>query len=215
MTEHARSEGSEESRQRIRVFANFFKSYMSVSTIVVAAIPIPVSAWKLIPLYAQQKQFLTVYSSLFCYLLLAFVFSIRHWLARRMFSGGVQGFVVAVLPLVCILGSLGCICEYHNLLQQSTEQLRSLGLMESTSELLQKMDSTEIPYGLPLAACYMGFFLFAEAAFVLMAIREYLQDVLQLDERQLLRGVDWRSKRALVKDEASVALHIEGTPPPR
>jgi hypothetical protein len=61
--------------------------------------------------------------------------------------------------------------------------------MATTQELLEKMDSTEIPYGLGLAACYMGFFLFAEAAFVLMAIREYLQDLLHLDERDLVRGV--------------------------
>jgi hypothetical protein len=93
-----------------------------------------------------------------------------------------------VLPLVCILGSLACICEYHNLLLQSVSQLRSLGLDATTSELLEKVDSTEIPFGLPLAACYMGFFLFAEAAFVLMAMREYLQDLLHLDERDLVRG---------------------------
>ncbi len=188
MSEREKAETAADSRLRIRLFANFFKSYMSVSTIVVAAVPIPVSAWKLIPLYAQQKQFLMVYSSLFCYLLVAFVFSIRHWLARRMFARGMRGSWVAVVPLVCILGSVGCICEYHNLLGQSTEQLRSLGLSATTGELLEKMDSTEIPYGLGLAACYMGFFLFAEAAFVLMAIREYLQDVLQLNERELLHG---------------------------
>ena len=189
MSTNAQVENVEERSLRIKVFANFFKSYMSVSTVVVAAIPIPVSAWKLIPLYAQQKQFLMVYSSLFCYLLLAFVFSIRHWLARWMFCRGLRGFWAGILPLVCILGSLGCICEYHNLLQHSVEQLRSLGLMATTQELLEKMDSTEIPYGLPLAACYMGFFLFAEAAFVLMAIREYLQDLLHLSERELVRGI--------------------------
>ena len=189
MSTSAQVENVEERSLRIKVFANFFKSYMSVSTVVVAAIPIPVSAWKLIPLYAQQKQFLMVYSSLFCYLLLAFVFSIRHWLARWMFCRGMRGFWAGILPLVCIFGSLGCICEYHNLLQHSVEQLRSLGLMATTQELLEKMDSTEIPYGLPLAACYMGFFLFAEAAFVLMAIREYLQDLLHLSERELVRGI--------------------------
>ena len=41
--------------------------------------------------------------------------------------------------------------------------------------------------GLPLAACYMGFFLCAEAAFVLMAIREYLQDLLHLGDRELVQ----------------------------
>jgi hypothetical protein len=32
-------------------------------------------------------------------------------------------------------------------------------------------------------------FVFAESAFVLMAIREYLQDILRLDERDLIFGV--------------------------
>ena len=187
MSTHARIEGVEESRLRIKVFANFFKSYMSVSAVVVAAIPIPVSSWKLIPLYAQQRKFLMVYSSLFCYLLLAFVFSVRHWLARRMFGRGVGRGSVAVMPLVLIVGSLGCICEYHNLLQESVAQVRALGVDATTSDVLEKMDATEIPLGLPLAACYMGFFLCAEAAFVLMATREYLQDLLGLEDRELVR----------------------------
>lgn len=187
MRDHLAAQNVNDSRMRIRVFANFFKSYMSVSAVVVAAIPIPVSAWKMIPLYAEQRKFLMVYSSLFCYLLLAFVFSIRHWLARRMFGRGFGQVVVAALPLAFILGSLGCICEYHNLLQQSTQQVRSLGVDATTSDLLEKMDATEIPLGLPLTACYMGFFLCAEAAFVLMALREYLQDLLHLDDRELVR----------------------------
>ena len=58
---------------------------MSVSTIVAASIPIPAASWKLIPIYVRQSGFLTVYASLFCFLLLAFVFSIRHRLAGPMF----------------------------------------------------------------------------------------------------------------------------------
>src|SRR6266567_4563825 len=87
---------------RLEVFANFFKGYMSVSTVVAASIPIPVTNWKLIPIYAQQRGFLTVYASLFCFLLLAFVFSIRHRLARPMFFRGRMGGVVAALPAVLI-----------------------------------------------------------------------------------------------------------------
>lgn len=173
---------------RIKVFAMFFKSYMSVSTIVAAAIPIPVATWKLIPIYSQQKGFLTVYASLFCFLLLAFIFSIRHRLAPLMFSDGMTGSFIAALPFVFMISTLACILTYHAVLQESVQQLRSLGLMATTNDLLNKMDSTEIPYGLELAACYLGIFLFAEAAFVLMAIREYLQDVLHLDERELLHG---------------------------
>ena len=58
----------------------------------------------------------------------------------------------------------------------------------TTTELLDKVDVTEIPYAIELAACYLGIFIFAELAFVLMAIREYLQDLLHLDEVALLRG---------------------------
>lgn len=177
-----------ERASRIKVFATFFKSYMSVSTIAAASIPIPVATWKLIPVYSQQKGFLTVYTSLFCFLLLAFVFSIRHRLAPRMFSRGLSGSFLAALPFAFMLGAMACILTYHAILERSILQLRNLGLMATTNDLLDKMDATEIPYGLELAACYLGIFLCAEAAFVLMAIREYLQDVLHLDERELLRG---------------------------
>ena len=174
-------------KTRLAVFANFFKGYMSVSTIVAASIPIPVASWKLIPIYAQQRGFLTVYASLFCFLLLAFVFSIRHRLAGPMFTKGRMGAVIAALPFVFILLTLACIVVYHALIQQSVGELRELGLRLTTHELLDKVDVTEIPHAVELAACYLGIFIFAEAAFVLMAIREYLQDLLHLDEGALLR----------------------------
>jgi hypothetical protein len=172
---------------RIAVFANFFKSYMSVATIVAASIPIPVASLKLIPTYAQQKGFLTVYASLFCFLSLAFVFSIRHRLAARMFSGGKPGAMIAIAPAVCILLTLGSILSYHFVLQHSLNQLRSLGVTGSTSEILNGADYSDIPNALALSACYLGIFLFAELAFVLMAMREYLQDLLNLDEVALMK----------------------------
>lgn len=173
---------------RIQVFASFFKSYMSVSTIVVASIPIPVATWKLIPIYAQQRGFLTVYASLFCFLLLAFVFSIRHRLAPLIFSRGWRGSVIAALPFVFILLTLVCILAYHAVLQHSVQQIRLRGVTATTNDILNKLDLTEIPHELILAGYYLGIFVFAEAAFVLMALREYLQDVLHIDERDLLHG---------------------------
>jgi len=184
----ARAEGTAAKAPRIRGFANFFKSYMSVSTIVAASIPIPVASLKLIPVYSQQRGFLTVYASLFSFLLLAFVFSIRHRLAPRMFSRGWVSSILAALPAVFILLTLACILAYHACLLDSIQALRSLGLRVPASELLEKMDWTEIPKASTLAASYLGIFVFAEAAFVLMAIREYLQDSLKLSERDLLRG---------------------------
>jgi len=174
---------------RLAVFANFFKGYMSVSTIVAASIPIPVASWKLIPIYAQQRGFLTVYASLFCFLLLAFVFSIRHRLARSMFFRGRGSATIAALPLIFIVLTLACIIAYHAVLGQSIAQLRELGFSRvPMKDLLDQMDATQIPYAGELAACYLGIYIFAEAAFVLMAIREYLQDLLHLDEVSLLHG---------------------------
>ena len=187
MTEDAKTATSANTT-RLAGFANFFKGYMSVSTIVAASIPIPVASWKLIPIYSQQRGFLTVYASLFCFLLLAFVFSIRHRLAAPMFTRGRMGAVIAALPFVFIVLTLASIVTYHALIQQSIGELRLLGLRLTTNELLDKVDVTEIPHAVELAACYLGIFIFAEAAFVLMAIREYLQDLLHLDEVALLCG---------------------------
>ena len=194
---------------RLAVFANFFKSYMSASTLVAASIPIPVASWKLIPIYSQQRGFLTVYASLFCFLLVAFVFSIRHRLAVPMFSRSRAGTLIAALPLVFMLSTLACIVAYHGLMQQSIGELRERGLVFSTTDLLEKVDMTEIPHAVALAACYLGIFIFAEAAFVLMAIREYLQDLLQLEETALLRNAPEGTAGSFVRDNLRTSLGSE------
>ena len=185
----ARPSESAQRPLRIAIFANFFKSYMSVSTIVAASIPIPVASLKLIPAYAQQKGYLTVYASLFCFLSLAFVFSIRRRLAARLFSSRRPSTLIALAPALCILLTLASILSYHFLLDHSLKQLRSLGVTGPTSEILNGADYSDIPDSLALSACYLGIFLFSELAFVLMAMREYLQDLLNLDEVALMKDV--------------------------
>lgn len=167
---------------------------MSVSAIIAAAVPIPVAALKLIPTYAQQRGFLSVYASLFCFLLVAFVFSIRHALATRLFAGGARAALLTALPGLFILLTLGCIFGYHATLNRSLQSWHELGVVAPSSELLDKADYLEIPDSLTLAAYYLGIFLFAELAFVLMAMREYLQDSLNLDEDALLHGHAHRRK---------------------
>jgi hypothetical protein len=39
-----------------------------------------------------------------------------------------------------------------------------------------------------LTAFYLGIFIFAEGAFVLMAVKEYLQDLLQLGDYEQITG---------------------------
>ena len=193
---------------RLAVFANFFKGYMSVSTIVAASIPIPVGSLKLIPVFSQQRGFLTVYASLFCFLLLAFVFSIRHRLAGPMFRKGPAGALIAALPFVFIVLTLGSVIAYHAVLLRSISELRDLGLSNvPMKDLLDQMDATQIPYAVELAACYLGIFIFAESAFALMAIREYLQDLLHLDEVTLLRGVPENSGAGVTGSSLPVVPH--------
>src|SRR5437764_10112442 len=48
--------------KRIQAFAQFFKSYMSVSTLLVAALPIPITAWGAIPTFRAQTKMLATYT---------------------------------------------------------------------------------------------------------------------------------------------------------
>jgi hypothetical protein len=56
-------------------------------------------------------------------------------------------------------------------------------------EVLDKLELSDIPFAARLTRLYLGLFLCAEGAFILMAIREYLQDLLGLTEGELIRGI--------------------------
>ena len=54
--------------KRVAAFVAFFKNYMSVSAVMVAALPIPVTSFKLIPTFAVHTAPLSTYTPLFCFL---------------------------------------------------------------------------------------------------------------------------------------------------
>jgi len=223
-------------------FARFFKKYMSASTYLVAALPIPVTSFDVIPTFAFQRKALAVYTSLFCFLLLAFIFFNRHGLARLLFpeetvlaktaSGPSfhQTFLafcriaVRLLPLVLVLGALASVYLYHSTLESALEgkfpevrvmwerqgieheqaRLVSTGMtpndawekaVKTAPEedmprefILDNAGSHPIPDASRLALYYLLIFLCAEAAFILMATKEYLQDLLGLKDRDLIEG---------------------------
>lgn len=185
---------------RIKQFAQFFKRYMNVSSVVAAALPIPVTSFKLIATYDFQTKTLAVYTPLFCFLILAFIFYSRHSLGRFMFPKfemakaarrSIKQTLIAVLPLLLIVGSLAFIFIYHGLLNESILTTRTkYGLSPAVpdSQVLKEAQGTQTPEGTRLMIYYLGIFLTAEAAFVLMAIREHLQDLLELTEIGLIRG---------------------------
>ncbi|HEV2132818.1 MAG TPA: hypothetical protein VGR47_01020 [Terracidiphilus sp.] len=181
-----------ENSQRIRKFGKFFTGYMGTASLITAALPIPIASLDLIPTYASQTKFLNTYASLACFLVFAYIFYNRHSLARSMFhkEGGHMSprAWISVLPAVFVACSIASAISYHAVLGASLETLSLAGAHVSTSMLLAKIDYREIPAGQTLIALYLGMFVFAESAFVLMALREYLQDILGLDERNLITG---------------------------
>jgi hypothetical protein len=179
LTEEERSAVTEKlpaSPRRVIAFAHFFKNYMGVSSVVVAALPIPVTSLDLISVPAGMSKILSVYTSLFCFLILGMIFFSRHTLARYMFpSLGFKRTSFTILirvfthPLVYIIACIFCVINYHN----------QVGWM--------KVGVVEAHNILTMAAIsYLGIFIFAEVSFILMAIKEYLQDLLKLSEIDLI-----------------------------
>jgi hypothetical protein len=213
---------------RVRTFARFFKNYMSISAVVTAALPIPVTSLKLIPTYTAQTSILSTYTSLFCFLTLGFLFYSRHQLGRLMFpeflnrsvsakisSKGdairylalavvhyvhrFQQSLVAFLPAIFILLSLLCVFYYHSILDGSLRSITSMGGGPKSSILLSEVELYRIPNEIALMFWYLGIFVFAEAAFVTMAMKEYIQDLVKLSEIEIIgrgRPVETGSKPA-------------------
>src|SRR5262245_49804614 len=67
-------------------FSSPLRHYTGVWCLFVAALPVVVTQFGLIPVYESQRSLLPAYASFFCLLALAFVFSQRHRLARAMFA---------------------------------------------------------------------------------------------------------------------------------
>jgi hypothetical protein len=242
---------------RVASFASFFKSYMSVSAVVVASLPIPLTTLGAIPTFTSQSAYLATYTSLFCFLLLGFTFYSRKFLAVVFFGpskalngGSPFGEVVRVLastflqilPLLLIVGAALAAFRYHIILndalviaraesnlvvlvhkpgmspQMAGEFARELKQIraaqyspslfsvpaDAARQAREILSSPEMPQDMPvgdllknvpldrvpsahsLMASHMAIFLLAEAAFILMAIREYLQDLLALPDRKVI-----------------------------
>lgn len=219
---------------RVRNFALFFKRYMSISTIVVAALPIPVTSFGLIPTYSARTKLLSIYTPLFCFLTLGLLFYLRHQFARIMFPEiyyrgenarrpqgrwflGVGKFtrssLVGLIPLLLIACSVIAAFQYNDVLALSTKELRTRWYQTppgddwrtshidrmardegadrnpmSFGNILRYTELDAIPYGSRLMVLYLAVFMMAEAAFILMALKEHLQDLIKVSDWELLGG---------------------------
>jgi len=182
---------------RVESFLLFFRAYMNLASVVVAALPLPVTTLRLIPTYAEQTYLLATYTSLFCFLVLGFVFYGRHQLARYLFDEDFTSWkdrvwwhVLAWLPLALTVACLMLVVFYHSALDDSLQMLRATPPAERAAQadegLLLLTPLRDIPRRWTLLLSYVGMFVSAEAAFVVMAMKEYLQDLLGLSDQALI-----------------------------
>jgi hypothetical protein len=105
-------------------------------------------------------------------------------------SNSTSAALIGWLPLLLAGTSMGLLLLYHSLLQSSiadaTFNFRIQGVNLDWQAVLADTPYEGIKWGISLMACYLGAFVAAESAFAVMAIREYLQDILRLEDRQML-----------------------------
>jgi uncharacterized membrane protein len=198
--------GAADQDNRLRKFASFFKGYMGVMPLVTAAFAPLLTMAKAIPVFESQKTTLATYSGLLGFLLLAWVFYVRGAFVKAMVpraakSTGSAGFSTSrkmqrwaanLLPLLLIVCSVFCYLKYFSVLDESIGYAREKTLhkdLVSPHDILEKWGQLEpIFLSSTLQSYYLGIFLFAEMAFVVMALREYAYGVLKVPEAEILGG---------------------------
>ena len=180
---------------RFQRFIAYFKKYLALGAVGCGALPAPLSYFRVIPTFQAQYKFLTGYVTVFCFLALGFIFYSRHSIARWIFQSnkkqsGKARVLVAWLPLALIATSLAFLSVYHLLLQVSISQAISdffaRGVNTNDQFALENTPFEDIRFAIPLMVSYLGVFLGAETAFAVMAIREYMQDILHLDDSEIV-----------------------------
>jgi hypothetical protein len=140
---------------------------MSIWTLIVAALPIPVGAFKLIPTFEEQRKYLSVYTSLFCFLSLAFVFFWRHRIGYYMFgrvegktlvrlSRGLMRLVLEWLPLVFIILSVGAVFAYNNVFEYAIIVAQAEAVTEDDGTLMSafSLDMADMGFQTEVVTAY-------------------------------------------------------------
>jgi len=192
---HGKNRGSTLEPTRFKQFIGYFKKYLALGSVGCGALPAPLSYFRVIPTFQAQHKFLAGYATVFCFLALGFIFYSRHSIARWIFKGAKKRSwkakaLIAWLPLVLIGLSLAFLSTYHLLLQASISRAISDFFMKGVNLndqlALSNTPFEEIKFAIPLMISYLGIFLAAETAFAVMAIREYMQDILGLEDSEIV-----------------------------
>jgi hypothetical protein len=173
---------------RLSIFANVFKSYMGVMPVVTAALAPLLTALNVLPTYESQRKPLATMAGVLGFLLLAWIFYVRRTIALGSIRHGFR-WIFNLLPLVLILGSVGCYIAYANALETSIGILSKANPGITRSQALgNASQDMAIPGSVELQLLYLGMFLCAEGAFVMMALRDYCNDVRHISEYDWMFG---------------------------
>ncbi len=211
---------ADERDNRLRNFAIFFKSYMGVMPLITAGVAPLLTLSKAIPVFDSDRKALATLSGLLGFLIVAWIFYARNmfvpamvpihepslagegedardyaWSVRRRNRARVR--TTNLLPLCLIVLSVLSYVGYTFILDQVIgerlgQKLPGNGDSALTVQQVLQRQGTYYPIdndGL-LQVFYLGIFLFAEAAFVVMALREYAYGVLKISEASVLRESD-------------------------
>src|ERR1700683_1983172 len=105
-------------QNRLLVFANAFKGYMSVMPLIIAALAPILTFLKAIPTYESLRTTLATLSGVLGFLLLAWLFYVRRTIALGSLTHGYRT-LFNFLPLVLILGSIAGYGAYASKLDAS------------------------------------------------------------------------------------------------
>jgi hypothetical protein len=178
----------ESQENRLLAFANVFKGYMCVMPLVTAALAPVLTAMNVIPTHESQRKPLAM-AGILGFLLLAWLFYVRRTIALGSITRGFR-VLFNLCPLALVLASIACYVGYANTLDAS---LAEVSRAHPDLTRLQALDSwtqgAAVPASVQLQLLYLGMFLFAEAAFVMMALREYANDVRRISEYDWMFGL--------------------------
>ena len=192
-----------------KTLSNLFRNYTVLWCLFVAALPVVVTRFGLVPVYESQENLLPAYASFFCLLALAYVFSQRHRMARAMFAARLLWSDVEALQsksstrlsmnvglVVMILGALGCAAIYLWAFETGRTSPGFPTLPPSSTNAVL------------LALSYIMLFLLASAAFAVVAVREHMQHVLGLSDAEVITGLP--ASAELTSGATPVASRVGG-----
>ena len=98
--------------------------------------------------------------------------------------------MISMAPLILILMAAGSVIMYHSVLQISLGYAAQAALIKGQAfdarSLLRNTDLSSVPNSTSLCVSFLSIFICSEIAFVLMALRDYLQDLLGFTDEQLM-----------------------------